>query len=207
MKPEFKITVLISGGGTTLKNLIDYRDQNRLDAEIAGVVSSNPSAPGNQFATDAKIPLSIIDHRKFDSVESLSDAIFDCCRASSSNLVVMGGFLRRVVVPVDFENRIINIHPALAPAYSGKGYYGIRVHRAVIDSGDPQSGCTVHFVDNIYDHGPIIAQQTVPVFPDDTPQSLQQRVFKAECELLPAVINLISAGRISIEDHVVSIDD
>ena len=118
----------------------------------------------------------------------------------------MGGFLRRVNVPDDFANRIINIHPSLIPVFSGKGYYGMRVHEAVIAAGAQQSGCTVHFVDNIYDHGPIIAQQSVPVLSDDTPQDLQRRVFEAECGLLPQVINLIAAGRVSVDDQVATIN-
>lgn len=189
MTNPFSITVLISGGGTTLKNLIEYREAGKLEAEIGLVVSNNPNSGGLQFAKDAGIPYQVIDHKNFVSDQSFNEALFDACRESSCDLVVCGGFLRLLIVPDDFENRIINIHPSLIPAYSGKGFYGMRVHSAVIAAGEKESGCTVHFVDNIYDHGKIIAQQTVDVFPNDTPEILQKRVFEAECQLLPAAIN------------------
>ena len=97
----------------------------------------------------------------------------------------MGGFLKHVLIPADFENRVVNIHPALIPAFCGQGFYGHRVHEAVLDAGAKMSGCTVHFVDNVYDHGPIILQRTVPVLDDDTPDTLAARVFAAECEAYP----------------------
>ena len=108
----------------------------------------------------------------------------------------MGGFLKHVLIPPDFENRVINIHPALIPAFCGQGMYGLRVHEAVLDYGAKVTGCTVHFVDNQYDHGPIILQRTVEVLPDDTPESLQARVFAAECEAYPEALRLLASGRV-----------
>ena len=184
-----KIAVLISGGGTTLKNLIERIDAQSLNAEIALVVSNNPKAGGLDFAAAASINSKVISHKDFEGRDAFSDAIFAALRESGAELIVMGGFLRQLSIPDDFENRIINIHPSLIPAYSGKGFFGMRVHNAVIAAGEKKSGCTVHFVDNIYDHGKIVAHQTVDVLPDDTPEKLQKRVFQAECKLLPEVIN------------------
>ena len=196
LKP-FSISVLISGGGTTLKNLIDRYDHGELDAQIAQVISNKPDAGGLQYAADAGIDCEIVDHREYDSVGSFSQAIFDAARGAGVDLVVMGGFLRRVAIPKDFENRVINIHPSLIPAFCGKGNYGRRVHQAVVDYGCRVSGCTVHFVDDQYDHGPIIAQSTVEVKAEDSAESLAARVFEAECELYPRVINAIASGKVS----------
>ena len=191
--PTLKICVLISGGGTTLKNLLDRQAAGTLNAAITHVISNRADAGGLSFADEANIPTTVIDHREFDSLEQFSDAVFNAVRRSGADLVVMGGFLRRVLIPTDFENRVINIHPSLIPAFCGKGQYGRRVHQAVIDHGCKISGCTVHYVDDEYDHGPIIAQASVPVLPDDDAAALAARVFATECELLPSVINDIAA--------------
>jgi len=205
MPDPFKITVLISGGGTTLKNLIGCRDRGELDCEIALVISNNANAGGLKFAADAGISASVISHKQFESIEAFSDSVFEACRNVGSNLVVMGGFLRRLKIPGDFDNRVINIHPSLIPAFCGKGHYGARVHKGVIDYGCKVSGCTAHFVDDQYDHGPIIAQETVSVLPDDTPTALAKRVFEKECSLYPQVINAIANGRISIANRIVNV--
>jgi phosphoribosylglycinamide formyltransferase-1 len=205
MKNSFPITVLISGGGTTLRNLIEKQDAGHLDAEIVKVVSSNPTAGGLDFAIRANIETAVVDHRKYRSMDRFSKLIFDHCRANQSKLIVMGGFLRRVAIPPDFENRVINIHPSLIPAFCGQGQYGSRVHKAVLEYGCKLSGCTVHFVDDDYDHGPIVAQRSVEVDPDDTPASLAARVFREECRILPEVINWIAGGRVSVEDRQVRI--
>ncbi len=120
-------------------------------------------------------------------------------------LVVMGGFLKRVTIPEDFTNRVTNIHPALIPAFCGRGYYGHRVHEAVLEYGAKLSGCTVHFADNQYDHGPVILQKAVPVLDDDTPESLAARVFEAECEAYPEALQLIADGRVRVEGRRVRI--
>ena len=117
----------------------------------------------------------------------------------------MAGFLQLVLIPEDFRNRVFNIHPALIPAFCGKGYYGHRVHEAVLASGAKVSGCTVHFADNEYDHGPIIVQRTVPVLDDDTAETLAQRVFVEECEAYPEAIRLFAEGRLRIEGKRVRI--
>ena len=118
----------------------------------------------------------------------------------------MGGYLEHLLIPDDYENRVVNIHPSLVPSFCGKGYYGLRVHQAVLDYGAKVSGCTVHFVDNQYDHGPIIAQRCCPVHADDTPQTLQARVFSLECDLYPQVLSWLAAGQIRIKGRRVFVE-
>jgi phosphoribosylglycinamide formyltransferase 1 len=195
----FRVAVLISGGGTTLKNLLDKTQSGRLRVEIALVVSSSPNAGGLQFARDAGISTAVVEAKSFPSQEEFSRAILDPCRAANVDLVAMAGFLKRVTIPEDFANRITNIHPGLIPAFCGHGYYGHRVHQAVIDYGAKLTGCTVHFADNQYDHGPVILQRAVPVLDDDTADTLAARVFEAECEAYPEAIQLIAEGRVRVE--------
>lgn len=194
---------MISGGGTTLKNLLELQQAGDLSAEIVNVVSSNEKAKGNHFATENGIPLQIHSRRDFESDRSYSAALFGECRAAGCDLVVLGGFLKRLVIAEDFRNRVINIHPSLIPAFCGHGLYGMRVHQAVIEYGCKVSGCTVHFVDDEYDHGPVIAQQSVEVLDDDSAETLQQRVFAAECQLYPEVINLLANGKFEIKNRLV----
>lgn len=190
----FKIAVLISGGGTTLRNLLDRQAAGTLPVEFCLVISSNASAKGLEFAKSAGIPTQVASRRSFENPEAHRDAVFGLIREHHSDLVVMGGYLEHLLIPEDFENRVINIHPSLIPAFCGKGFYGIRVHQAAIDFGVKLSGCTVHYVDNEFDHGPIIAQQSCAVLDGDTAETLQRRVFELECELLPKVVSSIAAG-------------
>jgi phosphoribosylglycinamide formyltransferase-1 len=192
------IAVLISGGGTTLRNLLDEIAAGRLPVEIRLVISSNPQARGLDYARDAGIATRIVQRHQFAEREVFSQAVFDPCRDARVELVVMGGFLKHVLIPADFLNRVMNIHPALIPAFCGKGFYGHRVHEAALEYGVKISGCTVHFADNQYDHGPIILQRTVEVRSDDTPDSLAARVFQVECQAYPEAIRLFAAGRIQV---------
>jgi phosphoribosylglycinamide formyltransferase 1 len=200
MAKSLRIAVLISGGGTTLRNLIAKIREGKLSAEICLVVSSNPAAKGLEFAKEAGIKTQVVEKNKDLSPEAYSEATFGPCRAAGAEVVVMGGFLKHVLIPPDFENRVVNIHPALIPAFCGQGMHGHHVHEAVLAAGAKTSGCTVHFVDNVYDHGPVILQQNVPVLPGDSPETLAARVFESECEALPDALNLIAAGRVSVHD-------
>ncbi len=204
-KPSPTIAVLISGGGTTLKNLIEQRRLGILDVEIAAVISSNPTAVGLDFARAAGIPIAVVDHREFEA-HQFSVRIFEAIEGSGAKWAVLGGFLRRMVIDPAWSERVINIHPSLIPAFSGRGFYGERVHQAVLDNGCKITGCTVHFVDNQYDHGPIIAQLPVEVLPDDSTTSLAGRVFAAECRLYPVAINALAAGSIRVQGRTVIID-
>lgn len=188
----FPIAVLISGGGTTLKNLIDRKAQNTLPVDFRLVVSSNPKAKGLDYAQESSIPTRVIRKKDFVDGQAHSDSMFKAIRDSGSKLVVMGGYLEHLLIPVDFEKRVINIHPSLIPAFCGKGMYGLYVHQAAIEFGVKVSGCTVHFVDNQYDHGPILLQRTCEVLDGDTPETLQRRVFELERDALPDAINKIA---------------
>lgn len=186
------IAVLISGGGTTLKNLIDRKAQNTLPVDFRLVVSSNPKAKGLEYAQESSIPTRVIRKKDFVDGQAHSDLMFKAIRDSGAKLVVMGGYLEHLLIPSDFEKRVINIHPSLIPAFCGKGMYGLYVHQAAIEFGVKVSGCTVHFVDNQYDHGPILLQRTCEVLDGDTPETLQRRVFELERDALPDAINKIA---------------
>lgn len=203
------IAVLISGGGTTLKNLIDRIEQSDLPLDIRLVISSKKTAGGLAFAKSANIPSLVIGRKDYATPEDYRDAIFDPIRRLGASIVVMGGFLQHLLIPADFQNRVVNIHPSLIPAFSGHGFYGLKVHQAAVDYGVKLSGCTVHFVDDHYDHGPVILQRGCPVLDNDTAESLQQRVFAVECEALPEALQSIANGRIRVSSdgrRVVSID-
>ncbi len=199
------VAVLISGGGTTLRNLLEYIAAGRLDLDIRLVISSSAQAKGSRYAEEAGIPYEAICQKDFPGQDAFSKAIFSRCRQAGVELVVMGGFLKRVTIADDFANRVTNIHPGLIPAFCGEGFYGHHVHEAVLEYGAKLSGCTVHFADNQYDHGPVILQKAVPVLDDDTPDTLAARVFEAECEAYPEALQLIAEGRVRVEGRRVRI--
>jgi formyltetrahydrofolate-dependent phosphoribosylglycinamide formyltransferase len=195
MEP-LRLAVLLSGSGRTLDNLLERIASGHLAATIELVVSSREDVRGVRIAEAAGIPVSVVSPRGI-TVADFSQAIFDACDSCRADLVVMAGFLHLVRIPSRFAGRVVNIHPSLLPAFGGKGFHGMHVHRAVIERGCTLSGCTVHFVDDEYDHGQILLQKAVPVLCDDTPDSLASRVFAAECEALPEAIALISKRSLS----------
>jgi phosphoribosylglycinamide formyltransferase 1 len=198
-----KLAVLISGSGRTLKNFIDLAAEGDLPVDIRLVVSSTVKAGGLKHAEEAGIASVVIRREDFPAGSAgdkpFGDAVFAACREAGVDYVAMAGFLKLAPVPDDFAGRVLNIHPALIPAFCGPGMYGHRVHQAVLDAGVRVTGCTVHFVDNQYDHGPIIWQQPVPVFDDDTADTLADRVFQSEKEAYPHVLKLLAAGRVKLE--------
>lgn len=200
-----RLAVLVSAGGTSLQNLIDRIHAGRLRAEIAVVVSSNADVYALERARRANIPTAVVSRKDAGSRSEFSRRIFAQCREARADLVCMAGFLQLIEVPDDFLGRVMNIHPALIPAFCGKGYYGHHVHEAALAYGVKVSGCTVHFADNEYDHGPIIVQRTVPVLDDDTPERLAARVFGQECDAYPEAIRLFAEGKLRIEGRRVRI--
>ena len=185
------LAVLLSGGGRTLANLIERSRSGALPARVGVVISSVADAGGLEIARRADIPASAIVRKAFGSDQAYSDAVFAAIAPYDPALVILAGFLRKLVVPPVWEGRILNIHPALLPEMafaSGRGFYGDRVHQAVLDSGQSISGATVHLVDNGYDTGPVYMRQQVTVLPGDTVASLGHRVFEAETELYPRAI-------------------
>ena len=197
------IAVLISGGGTTLRNLLECIDRDELNVRVALVISSLADAGGLAYAAAAGIPSLVVRRGDCDSAAAFRQAVFQPCRDAGVALVVMGGFLKHLLIPADFEQRVVNIHPSLIPAFCGKGFYGMKVHQAVLDAGVEETGCTIHFVDNKYDHGPIILQRRVAVEPGDTAEQLAARVFATESEAYPQVLQWISEGRVSVRDGTV----
>ena len=205
MAQPIRLAVLLSGGGTTLQNLLDRIGDGRLSARVVIVVSNNADAYGLVRAENAGIPAVIVDRKECGSGEEFTGRIFDRVRQSQADLACMAGFLQLLSIPDDFAGRVMNIHPALVPSFCGKGYYGHHVHEAVLAYGAKITGCTVHYCDNQYDHGPIILQRPVPVFDDDTADTLTARVFELECEAYPEAIRLFAEGRLRIEGRRVRI--
>ncbi len=205
MNQPLRLAVLLSGSGTTLQNLLDRCARGDLLAVVAVVVSSNAAAFGLSRAQRAGVPTHVVERKAAGSREEFSRRIFDHCRAAGADLVCLAGFLQLLQIPDDFQNRVLNIHPALIPAFCGKGFHGLHVHQAALEAGAKVSGCTVHFADNEYDHGPIVLQRVVPVLDDDTPEALAARVFAQECEAYPEAIRLFAQGRLRVEGRRVRV--
>lgn len=199
------LAVLLSGSGTTLQNLIDRIDAGELDARVAAVIASRADAYGLVRAQNHGIATAVIARKDYKDADAFSADIWAEIRKHGVGLVVLAGFMSLLRVPEDFHNRIMNIHPALIPSFCGKGMYGRHVHEAVLAYGARVSGATVHFVDEHYDHGPIILQESVPVLDDDTPDALAERVQAKERELYPKAIGLFAAGRLRVEGRRVRI--
>ncbi|HME71532.1 MAG TPA: phosphoribosylglycinamide formyltransferase [Myxococcota bacterium] len=200
-----RIAVLLSGEGTSLENLCERIDEGSVPARVVAVLSSKPEAGGLARARRRGIPALVVARKAFGDVRSFNDAVHAELGRFEIDLVACLGFLSPFELRGRFAGRAINTHPALIPAFSGKGFYGHRVHEAVIASGAKVSGATVHFVDEEYDHGPIILQETVPVLDDDTPEALATRVQAIERRLVPEAIRLFAAGRLVIEGRRVRI--
>ena len=205
MNEPIRLAVLLSGQGTSLQNLLDRIADGRLAAEVVLVVSNRFDAFGLERARRAGVPTAVVERSECASRDEFGRRIFDLCREAKVDLVCLGGFLQLLPIPDDFAGRVMNIHPALIPAFCGKGFYGHRVHEAALEMGVKVSGCTVHFADNVYDHGPIILQRVVPVLDNDTPDTLAARVFEQECEAYPEAVRLFAEGRPRIEGRRVRV--
>jgi len=197
------LAVLVSGGGRSLENLATKIDAGELDARIALVLSNDPSAFALERAQRLGLETAVVRHQDSPDTADFSRRVFAEIEARACDLVVLAGFLRLLVLPELWVGRVLNIHPALLPSYGGKGYYGERVHRAVLAAGERESGCTVHYVTNEYDAGPILLQRRVSVLAGDTPETLAARVFEEEQRALPEAIRLHLSGEARLEgDHV-----
>ncbi len=200
-----RLAVLVSGSGTTLQNLIDKHAQGELDAEVVCVIGSRPDAYGLERARKHGIPERALCRRNYETGEAFNEAVWGEIRAHKADLVALAGYMLLLEVPPDYKDRIMNVHPALIPAFCGHKMYGHHVHEAVLDYGVKISGATVHFVDEMYDHGPIILQESVPVLPGDTADSLADRVQALERKLYPRAIQLFAEGRLQVEGRKVRI--
>jgi formyltetrahydrofolate-dependent phosphoribosylglycinamide formyltransferase len=204
-RPPLRLAVLISGGGSTLQNLLDCIAGGSLPAQVSVVVASRADAFGLERARRAGVAAVTVARKEFSDAASFNDALHAALEPHRPELVVLGGFLSLFEPRERYAGRVLNIHPALIPAFCGQGFYGRRVHETVIASGVKVSGCTVHFADDRYDHGPIVLQGCVPVLDDDTPEALAERVHTLENRLYPEAIRLFADGRLSIDGRRVRI--
>ncbi len=194
------IVVFASGGGTNLQSLIDAARDGRIDGKIVLVLSSKKDAGALDRAKKAGIPAEAASPKDF-APGNYDDYLASVCRAHKADLVCLAGFMLKLGPKMlsEFRHKILNVHPALLPAFGGKGFYGMKVHEAVLEAGAKVTGATVHFIDEVYDRGPIVAQQPVPVLPGDTPDTLAARVLAAEHAIYPAAVALFCAGRLLLD--------
>lgn len=204
-KPPIRLGVLISGGGTTLMNVLEYIKKGKLNAEIALVIGSRSDAEGVEKAKKAGLNVKIIRKKDYPGVDEFSRRIEEQLAAANVELVIQGGWLCLWNIPKRYENKVMNIHPALLPSFGGQGMWGHHVHEAVLKAGCKVSGCTVHFCTNEYDEGPIIVQRCCPVIETDTPDTLAERVFEQECIAYPQAIQLFAEGKLTVKDNRVII--
>ena len=197
-----RVGVLISGGGTTLLNLLDQIRLGLLNAEVPLVVATQKHCKGVERSLAAGLNCQVIRPKDFLGVAEFSKAVFAELRGFHVDLVAMAGFLSLLQVPDDFRWRVINIHPSLIPAFCGHGFYGHHVHEAAVARGVKVSGCTVHFADNQYDHGPIILQRSVTIPDNCTADELAALVFEQEKLAYPEVIRRLAAGTVRITGRV-----
>jgi len=200
-----RLGVLISGGGTTLMNILEHIHQGKLNAEVAVVISSRSTVAGVERAKNAGLDVKIVRKKDYADIDEFSRRIEEELVAANVELVIQGGWLCLWKIPARYEHRVMNIHPALLPSFGGQGMWGRHVHEAVLKAGCKISGCTVHFCTNEYDKGPIIVQRACEVKNDDTPDTLAARVFEQECIAYPQAIKLFAEGRISVEGYITKI--
>jgi formyltetrahydrofolate-dependent phosphoribosylglycinamide formyltransferase len=204
-KNPVRLGVLISGGGTTLMNILEYIKQGRLNAEVAVVISSRSTVVGVERAKAAGLDVKIIRKKDFPKINLFSKRIEEELVAANVDLVIQAGWLCLWKIPGRYENCVMNIHPALLPSFGGKGMWGHFVHEAVLKAGCKISGCTVHFCTNEYDEGPIIVQRCCPVMEGDNPEILAARVFEQECIAYPQAIKLFAEDKLLVQNRKVKI--
>lgn len=206
-----EIVVCVSGGGTNLQAIIDKIASGEItNTKIVGVISNNYGVKALERAKKASIEAKVVSPKDYETREQFNEALLETVKAWNPGLVVLAGFLVNIpsAFVKEFKNRIINIHPSLIPSFCGVGYYGLKVHEAVLERGVKVTGATAHFVDDGTDTGPIILQKAVEVAQDDDPKSLQLRVMEqAEWEILPKAIDLFANGKISVEGKKTVIKD
>jgi phosphoribosylglycinamide formyltransferase-1 len=205
------IAVLVSGGGTNLQALIDAQNRSEIiGGKVSLVISSKTDAYALERAKKADICTEILLRKHFETQDNYDAALLKLLADHSIDLIVLAGFMTIISENViqHYKNKIMNVHPALIPSFCGEGYYGLKVHEAVLKKGVKLTGATVHFVNEVCDGGPIILQKAVEVKQDDTPETLQHRVMEqAEWKLLPRAVALFCEGKISIEDERARIEE
>ncbi|MCE5273257.1 phosphoribosylglycinamide formyltransferase [bacterium] len=208
---RMRVAVMASGGGSNLQQLLDrfpLREGSTASAEVCLVVADRPGIGALERAARAAVPTAVAPPREFTSPESFGQRLLELFREHAVELIVLAGYLKMVPANVvaAYSNRMLNIHPALLPAFGGRGMFGRHVHQAVLEAGVKLSGCTVHFVNEQYDRGPIIAQRAVPVYHTDTVETLAARVLVQEHRVLPEAVDLVARGRARVSGAVVEVD-
>ncbi|MCZ6787030.1 MAG: phosphoribosylglycinamide formyltransferase [Planctomycetota bacterium] len=198
------VAVNFSGGGRTVLNILDRSEAGELSARVVLAITDR-DCPGMERIRDRGVSVERVLWTRGTTPEDYGARVWPLIEASGAGLVCNCGFLRLLLIPDAWKNRVLNIHPGLLPRFGGRGMWGDRVHRAVLEAGETQSGCTVHFADNEYDKGPVILRRTVPVLPGDTVDTLAARVFEQECVAYPEAIRLFAEGRLRIEKDRVSV--
>jgi phosphoribosylglycinamide formyltransferase-1 len=201
-----RLAALISGSGRLVQTIADTIAAEQLNARIVTVISSRPGVFGLERAAKLGLPAHVVNRKEYADTETFSDAIWHLIRQAGADVVCLMGFLRLIVIPDDYRDRVINIHPALLPSFGGAGMYGHHVHEAVLEAGCKVSGCSVHFADQTYDTGPIIVQRTCPVLEDDTADTLAARVFEQERKAYVEAMQLIAADRVDSGPEVLDTD-
>jgi len=204
-----RLAVFASGEGTTFQAILDAIDTGDLPAEVVCCVSNTTEAGALERAERDDVPTEVIPPSSFDAPAPFGETLLDALETHGATFVALAGYMQKIPPNVvdEYRGRMTNIHPALLPAFGGKGMYGMHVHRAVIDYGVHWSGATVHLVDKEYDHGPIVLQEPVPVYADDTPDELADRVQDVEHRLYPEALRLFAGDRVRRDGRTVWIDD
>jgi len=204
-----RLAVFASGSGTNFQAIVDAVDRGDLPATVACCLSDSEEAGALDRARDESISTSVVEPATYEEPDSFGRALLRVLREHDVDFVALAGYMVKIppnVVSV-YRGRITNIHPALLPAFGGKGMYGKHVHEAVVEYGVHWTGATVHLVDEIYDHGPVVLQQPVPVYQDDTPETLAARVKDVEHELYPEALRLFAEERVNVDGRTVSFDE
>ena len=198
-----KIAVFVSGGGSNFMAIHHQIKQGKIPGEIVLVISNNPNCGAIEYANENSISHVIINETRYPNPHTRNELLTATCVKAEIDLICLAGYMKMLppAIVKEYENKILNIHPGLLPEFGGKGFFGMRVHEAVIESGKRESGATVHFVDEIYDHGPIIAQKKVEILESDTAESVAAKVLKLEHELFPEVVKAFCEDRIMIENN------
>ncbi len=203
------IAVFASGRGTNFQALAEAIAKKNIQASIVLVISNNSDAGAMALARSMHIPALHLSQKQFPSPDGFTDAILSALESKGANFIVLAGYMKRIDPSIirKFRNRVINVHPALLPAFGGQGMYGHFVHEAVIAQGVKRSGATVHIVDEEYDRGPIVLQESVPVDRDDTPETLANKVLNIEHFILPRAVELFAAGKITVSNGKVTVHE
>ena len=194
------IGMLVSGTGRTLENMAEACKKGDVPARIVGVVSSKPGVFALKRAERLGIPYKVVSPKEFPDPKVLGEKTFSFLEECGAEWVLFGGYIHYIIVPEKYQNKVLNIHPALIPCFCGKGMYGDKVHKAVLERGVRITGVTVHFVDDKYDHGPIVLQEPVPVEYNDTVETLSERVFETEKRIYPKALKLLLEGKLVLKE-------